>query len=110
MTTSQIEHYYDVRKAREERGLPVLTEAKVWDRRKGDEHPFLGMRLLDTETDTTYVVDEVTNEWYDGFYVKLVVREEGTNSHGIVLWQNVSCRNSIITELIEEDKQRYKLT
>jgi len=109
MTSDQIDHYFEVREARKERGLPVHIKSKIWDRRRGDEHPLLGMRLLNTQNDEEYVVDEVTNEWYDGFFIGLVVRKMGTNSHGILVWENVSSRSSLIMESIETDRGKYEI-
>jgi len=108
MTTEQLEHYRKVKKTRQEQGLPVLTEQKKWDRRKGDEHPLLGMRLRDTESESTYVVDTVSNVWLDGFYIQMAIREEGTNSHALVFWENVSSENEVVLEGIEEAQERYE--
>lgn len=108
MTVEQLEHYRKVKNARKEQGLPVLTEQKKWDRRNGDEHPLLGMRLRDTETGSTYVVDTVSNVWLDGFYIQMAIREEGTKSHALIFWENVNSENEVIVEGIERAQNRYE--
>jgi hypothetical protein len=126
MTSEQIRHYHEVRKARKEQGLPVLTDQAKWDRRadennkvgttnrfgveevEGSEHPLLGMRLHDTEEDRTVVVDSVSNCWLDGFYIQMAIREEETNSHGLIFWENINSENEDILKGIEAARDRYK--
>ena len=124
MTIEQISHYYEVRKARKEQGLPVYTDQVKWDRRadengevgnrfgreevEGNEHPLLGMRLRDTEEDKTYVVDSVSNCWHDGYYIQMAIREEGTKSHGLIFWENISSESETIIEGVRKANQKYE--
>lgn len=122
MTTEQLEHYRKVKRARQEQGLPVLTEQAKWDRRarpdsdvktaedvEGYSHPLLGMRLRDTESGKTYVVDTVSNCWYDGFYTQMAIREEGTGSHALIFWQNINSEAESIVDGVERAQERYEI-
>lgn len=127
MTSEQLEHYYDVRRARKEQGLPVYTEQAKWASRadennmigisnrfgreevEGSEHPLLGMELYDTEDEKTYIVTSVSNCWHDGFYTQMAIREEGTNSHAVVFWQNINSENECVIEGVNESRERYEV-
>lgn len=109
MTPSQIKHYYDVRKAREEQGLQVLTKPKNWRKKDGDDHPLIGMKLLDQETDEEYIVETVSNQWYDGFYTELIARKLGTQSHAGIMWEAISCRSPVMLRAIAEHRDRYEV-
>lgn len=125
MTSEQIRHYNKVKRKRKEQGLPVYTDQAKWDRRadennkvgitnrfgieevEGSDHPLLGMRLRDTETGNTYVVDSVSNCWLDGFYIQMAIREEGTKSHGVIFWENINSENESVVEGVTEARNRY---
>jgi hypothetical protein len=127
MTTEQLEHYRKVKKARRERELPVYTDQAKWDRRadennmigvtnrfgreqvEGSEHPLLGMRLQDTETGNTYVVDSVSNCWLDGFYIQMAIREENTKSHGLIFWENINSESETVVSSVQETHERYEV-
>ena len=125
MATEQLEHYRKVKRKRKEEGLPVLTEQAKWDRHadddgtlhvygeteqiEGNEHPFLGMRLQDTKSGSTYVVDSVLNCWHDGFYIQMAIREEGTKSHALIFWENINSENESIIEGVKEVQERYQV-
>lgn len=125
MTSEQIGHYHNVKQKRKEQELPVFTDQARWDRRadddgtfhrfgrteqiEGNEHPLLGMRLLDTETGSTYIVDSVSNCWHDGFYIQMAIREEGTNSHALIFWENINSENAAIIDGVEEAQERYQV-
>lgn len=107
MTTKQLEHYRKVKKARRKQGLPVFTEQMKFE--GGDTHPFLGRRLRDTKTGDTYVVDSVSTCWHDGFYVQAAIRREGTKSHALIFWKNLSSEAESIVEGVEEAQNRYDI-
>ena len=123
MTTEQLSHYYDVKRARKEQELPVLTEQVKWDRRadendmsqfgdeevEGSEHPLLGMRLRDTESGNTYVVDSVSNCWLDGFYIQMAIREEGTKSHALIFWESINSENETVIEGVRKANEKYEV-
>ena len=125
MTTEQLEHYRKVKRKRKEEDLPVLTEQAKWDRHadddgtlhvygeteqiEGNEHPLLGMRLQDTESGSTYVVDSVLNCWHDGFYIQMAIREEGTKSHALIFWENINSENESIIEGVKEAQEKYQV-
>ena len=107
MTTEQLEHYRKVKKARRSRGLPVFTEQMKFD--GGDAHPLLDKRLRDTKTGDTCVVDSVSTCWHDGFYVQAVIRREGTKSHALIFWENLSSESDAVIEGVEKANEKYDL-
>lgn len=125
-------HYLKVCEARKKRNidiafdhlfkwpLPLREEFyESWDAREGHNiegkklntrhHPLHDKILLELETGNRYEVDAVHKQHYLGFYTALLIRQEGSKSHGVIYWENDTCKDPNIIEGIEESQQRFKL-
>lgn len=110
--TFNSEHYAKVRRAREAANLPTYKEFMESEGRlkhgKIPNHPLLGKRFKLTHEDgshTIYVMENVCQHYYDGgFYLAAAPRQEGTQSHGNIYFENVNSTNPFILEIIEEFK------
>jgi hypothetical protein len=107
-----------IHQERLKRGLPTRDNYKEdWDTRSGENiegkpfhtrhHPFHDLKLIERETGKRYIVDSVHKQHYMGYYMVLLVREEGTKSHGIAYWKNISCHEPNILEGIKEAHERF---
>jgi hypothetical protein len=90
-------HYYEVWKARKEKGFPVTEHVIL------EDHVLVGKHMFDRSTGKAYVVEQVIKEWYAGWYIKLLIRDENC-SHGVRAWENLSCFDPMILEQIREHK------
>lgn len=72
-------------------------------------HPYHKLKLREKETGKTYLVDSVHKQHYFGYYILLLVRAEGTQSHGSVYWENISCKDHNILEGIQEAHERFEV-
>lgn len=106
MTTGQLEHYRKVKRARKEEGLPVFTEQMKFD--GDDAHPLLGEKFREIKSGETYVVDSVSTCWFDGFYVQMAIRKEGTKSHALIFWENLSSEAKSIIDGVEAARNNYE--
>lgn len=118
-------HYFKVTKAREEYNklhsdnpLPMREQfSEEWDVRKGHTitgrklnkryHPLQELRLVEKETGITYHVDAVHKQHYMGYYIMLIIRKDGTKSHGTIYWENISCLDPIVLLGLQETKERF---
>jgi hypothetical protein len=90
---------YDTREGHAIDGTPFHTRP----------HPYHNLRLLEKETGKIYLVDSVHKQHYFGYFILLLVRAEGTNSHGSVYWENISCKDPIIVEGVQEAHERFEV-
>lgn len=115
-----LSHYNLVEEARLKRGLPTRKDfTEDWDTREGyniagkrlhtRHHPYQDLHLIERETGKRYIVDSVHKHHYFGFYMVLLVREEGSQSHGVVCWENISCHDPITLEGIKEAHERFEI-
>lgn len=93
--------HYEVYKARKEKGLPITQQKYITD------SPLLHIKLMEKETGKIYNIEKVIDEWYAGWFRKLLI--ENNRSHAVVYWENISCFDPIILEGIEETKERFEL-
>ena len=72
-------------------------------------HPLHDKIFLEKKTGKRYVVDGVHKQHYFGYYYSLLIREEGTKSHGVIYWENINCREPNVLEGIEESHERFEV-
>lgn len=91
--------------------------SEEWDSREGFNitgkklntryHPLHDIKLIENATGNIYLVDAVYKQHYFGYFISLLVRKEGTESHGMAYWENISSLDPIIIGGIEETKKRF---
>lgn len=100
--------------------LPLRDDFKEdWDTRTGltisgapfntRHHPLQNLKLRERESGKNYIVDSVHKQHYYGFYIVLLIRAEGTQSHGVAYWENISCKDTTILEGIQEAHERFEI-
>ena len=100
--------------------LPVYTDFKeIYDCRVGyyitgeaidtKHHPMHDMVLISNETGEVYEIDIVCKHWHVGYYWYLVYRKVSSQSHGTLIWENISCHDEIILESINEAQKEFRL-
>ena len=89
-----MENYIKIRRKREQLGIPVAPLSVVLE-----NHELLNKTLIDNRNGKEYVIEQVLNLWYYGWYTVLLVQNNG--SHGIRIWRNISCDYPIILDQIE---------
>jgi hypothetical protein len=111
-------HYFEVCKAREAAGLPTRKDFKDdYDLREGcgitgepfntRPHPLLGKRIKSRKTGEEYVIEAVYKHFDYGFYWTILIRREGTQSHGTLWWENITCKYDLIVNDIEENRNEF---
>lgn len=114
------QHYARVNDARKSIGLPHRDDfKKSWDSRTGFAidgtrlntcpHPYHKLQLVERETGKSYIVDAVYKHHYFGYYIMLLIRESGSNSHGTAYWENISCMDPTVIDGIKEAKERFEV-
>lgn len=88
---------YDVRIGFNIAGKPFNTR----------HHVYHDLKLYENETGKRYVVDSVHKHHYFGYYIMLLIRAEGSNSHGSIYWENITCKDPTVIEGIEEAHSRF---
>lgn len=64
---------------------------------------------MDVKTKQKYIIDTVTySNWY-GKYITLMVRKEGSKSHGQILWENISCLEPGVIRDIKKNQKKFIL-
>lgn len=112
--------YFKLFKVRKERGLGIREDYKeVYDHREGyyidgtktvpKKHPYHDMWLINKETNVKYHIDMVSVNHQYGKYLTLVTRKDGSESHGMVFFENILCHDPIILDSIRENKKKFKL-
>jgi hypothetical protein len=120
-------HYNDIQTAREKHNkenpdnlLPLREDFKeAYDARTGFNiegkalstryHPLHDKVLLEISTGKRYCIDAVHIHNYFGKYMDLLVREEGSKSHGVRTWEVYTCKEPTIVNSCEENNRDYKL-
>ena len=111
--------YQKVKRKREELGLPTSKDILgSWDTREGFDiagnplptgyHPLHDKKLINTEGEV-YIIDAVHEHYHFGKYLILLIRREGTKSHGVRFWENFSSKDPIVIEGVKESNEEYKL-
>lgn len=115
-------HYMKVRMARKERGLPMFNDYYPENGRIFN-HELENKKILKKDTKKEYIVQSVHKQWYKGwYYVLLIYNLYETNktmateeingklygrSHGILVWENISCVEEITLQSISENRNKY---
>ena len=95
-------HNHEVWSRRKESHLPQIQQQELFD------HPLLGRYLKQISTGKTYLVEKAYKEWYGGWYVKLLIQNNG--SHAVLAWDNINCFCDIIVKDINDNKIKYTQT
>lgn len=95
-----LNHYMNVRAAREAYNLPTNTNQKL------NNHPLVGRKLQKYNGDI-YNIEGVYKHWYQGWYICLLI--EHNKSHVQCFWEDICCYNEIILRGIDDDRQRFTL-
>ena len=114
------ELYMAIIEERKRRGLPIRGEYKEsYDTRTGyyidgtrintRHHPYHDMWLVDKITGEKFIIDCVTVQHDFGKYITLTKRAPDSESHGVVIFENISCHYPFIIEQIELAKEQYEL-
>lgn len=115
------EHYNKVNKRREELGLKTRKDYSLsfehLDRKgkiridgtviKSKYHPYHDFMLYDTEKDVNYHIDNVCYQYHYGEIVTLIIREEGTRSHGAITWSILRGGDDATIEKVKKNNRRY---
>lgn len=127
------DHYLKVIKARQEYNKKYFFERfykkplalrddfnEVWDARIGvgidgvpfntRHHEWHNKKLIEQKTNKVYVIDAVFKHHYFGFYYSLLIREENSESHGIISWENINCYDPTILNDIVKSHKRFKFS
>lgn len=110
--------YHKIQVEREKRRLQTREDFREdYDTRTGHNiegkpfntrhHPLHDLKLVERESGKRYVVDSVHKQHFMGYYIMLLVREEGTKSHGVAYWENITCKDHNILEGIEDAHRRF---
>lgn len=113
-------HYNRVHNKRKELGLDTRDNyIDSWDSRTGFDitgaplntkyHPLHDVKLLEKETGKIYIIDLVCKHHHYGYYIMLLIRQEGSKSHGSVLWENISCLDNDTLNSIKENQERFTI-
>jgi hypothetical protein len=125
------DHYLNiVRKRRELRESNILNKhgekylipedfKESYDRRSGyyidgtkietKFHPLHNYSLLDTGTNSVYIIDSVNIQYHVGKILSISMRKINTRSHGIRYYMNYSSHDPEVIETIKKNQKRYKL-
>lgn len=96
---SDFEDKYDCRRGYYINGEKINTKI----------HPLHSKQLMNVKTKQRYFIDTVTYLNYHGKYMSLSVRKEGSQSHGEVLWENISCNHPDFVKSIRENNKKFIL-
>jgi hypothetical protein len=92
-------HWYRVKAERSRLGLHRATEvgAEV-------QHALVGRTLVEQDTGDTYRVQNVTKDWYHGWFLRaflVSLKNPLTGSHRVCHVENISCQDEGIQQQIE---------
>jgi len=92
---------------------------EVYDKRSGyyidgtkiktKEHDLHKKSLYDTHKNRYYIIDSVNYQYYFGKYMIIMARSQGTLSHAMICFENISCKEPDTVKKIESNIERYKL-
>jgi hypothetical protein len=94
-----LDHYLNVRRAREKAGLFVKHDVPQRDY----SHPLVGRKV---HSGKTYTVDYVVKNWHWGHYLTLFLVTEG-GSHRLVCWENLGTCYPTVKEAIENNRKEF---
>ena len=97
-----LNHYIDVRRAREYERLPIIDGVLL------DNHPYTDKWLLDIKTGEIVYIQSVYRHWQQGWYIVLLTRNV-QDSHGCPMFENINCHEKVILKQIDETRKRYKV-
>jgi len=73
------------------------------------DHELIGTWMVNRETGKRYIVEKARQHWYWGYYIILSIRREGTDSHAVVMWENLTCdKDSLIAQQVRKARNRYE--
>ena len=114
-------HYRKVVEKREELGLPI-HEKESYEHKDRDGyyditgkkiiskyHPLHDKFLVDKETGKKYHIDIVSIGYYYGEVMTLVIREDGTKSHGCRDWEVISGGTPYTIKDVKKNREQYEL-
>jgi hypothetical protein len=95
-----MDHFLKVLREKEKLGIFFHRDNEIKD------HPLVGKKCicLDNTENKVYIVDRVVKNWHLGFYVTLALVDEN-RSHRMVMYENISCHETIILNDIEDNKK-----
>ncbi len=104
------DQYSKVDREREKRGLPHHGSMVGPESNRIYGHPLEGERIIPMfKRGKAYIVETVHQHWYfGGWYIHVVARVEGTQSHTFFWVENINSTNPFIIEAIEDFKLKYK--
>jgi len=85
--------YYKVIKAR---------SRKIQNDDKIVKHSLTGKKIK--RNGKEYIVENVYKFWWLGYYLHALLRREGTQSHGGMDFENISCQDEITLKTIKNNK------
>ncbi len=111
-------HYFKLNNARKQAGLPVREDFKDhYDLRVGcgidgtpfdnRPHPLLGKVIKNVLSEDVYIIEAVYKHFDYGYYWTLLIRREGTQSHGTLWWENINCKYDLIVNDIKQNREEY---
>ena len=99
-STINYDHWMVVYKRRKTEG--TILENK--DSKSLSDHPLLGKKFFDAETNLTYNIEKVCKQWWGGYYIALLIEQNG--SHALRYWENISTEDETILESIRENREK----
>jgi hypothetical protein len=97
------ELHYEIFKIRSKEDSPYFFDYKKWAHLVN--HPLTNRKIHDNKTNKDYTIEGVYQEFYKGYFIKLLVRTD-EDSHGVRYWENISCIEPSITNAILENKEQ----
>lgn len=95
-------HHFEVWKARKAAGLPVHTKQTLVD------HPLVGRKFVCLTTKKAYTVRIVTKHWWAGYYIDLLMEDDGGSSR-VAHWESLGCYHPDILRAIKEAHEEIQL-
>lgn len=91
-------------------------DRKIWDLRNNGmnlrsqpiNHPAVGKCIRNNRDGEVYKIRYAKKMFHNGWWVELFAFDERNSSRSIP-WQNISCRDKDICELIEENNYAYSI-
>ncbi len=70
-------------------------------------HPILGRTIKHIKSGETYIVEGIYKHFEFGYYWTVLMRREGTKSHGTLYWENINCKDPTIVKLIKSSQKNW---
>lgn len=100
-TNFNSEHYLKVKNEREKKGLVVKVESELIN------SDLVGKEIKDKEQNRLGKIIRVFNDWYCGYYLRLVVSFDDIEEE--IIWEAVSCQDQSIIDKVEAIKRRFEI-